>query len=85
MRINLFLLTIVLSVGAVEKFCDRERKLLLSGVFNYENILFAYSWKDAKNFQQQIVWRFQITGNQLVEMGESLTVEQVFPGMISTQ
>ena len=87
MKINLLLMTTILvSVTAVEKFCVHSRRVLLAGVFNYENIAFAYSWKGIGNeyepSQQQIVWRFQIIDQRLVEMGNSLTVEQVFPGFI---
>jgi hypothetical protein len=79
-----FLLLFVLII-CDEKFCARDRKLLLGGVFNYDKTVFAYSWKevnkDNNKVQLWLVWRFQTKGNNLTEVGASSYVEQLLPGM----
>ena len=73
---------IVVKISAEELFCARDRPLLLGGVFNYDKVLFAYSWKEGNsvnNVQLWLVWRYEIRSNRLVAIGKDTSMDQVFP------
>ena len=74
----------VSEIRSKEMFCEKNRSLLLGGVFNYENLLFGYSWKVLKNErnpQLMLVWTFEIKKNSLAPIGRDMPVEKVFPGI----
>ena len=70
---------LVSDIVSEEKFCDRDRKLLLGGVFNYDRIIFLYSWKEVNSLQLWLVWRYQNTKKGLEPIGQDVTVDQIFP------
>ena len=78
----LLILTLIgVEICGKELFCARDRKPLLGGVFNYDKVLFAYSWKEVKGVQMWFVWRFEIKSNRLVAIGKDTSVDQIFPGI----
>ena len=76
--LTLMSLSLVMISGE-EFFCEKDRKLLLGGVFSIDNIVLAYSWKDAVR-QKFLVWRYGIKDNQLTPIGTEVNVK-VFPGL----
>lgn len=76
-----FIAILFVSIKGEEKFCGRDRRLLLGGVFNYDRILFAYSWKEINSVQLWLVWIYEAKNNELVPIGKDTTVDQVFPGL----
>lgn len=75
-----FILTLIAAENFCEElFCSKDRKLLLGGVFNYDKVVFAYSWKEVDGAQMMLVWRFEISSRRLVPVGGDTTVDQVFP------
>ena len=72
---------LVAQVLTEERFCDKSRKLLLGGVFNYDKMVFLYSWKEVSSVQLWLVWRYEIKNNKLVAVGKDTTVDQILPGV----
>ena len=64
-----------------EMFCSKDRKLLLGGVFNYDRIIFGYSWKEVNSVQLWLVWRYEVKKNQLVPIEQDVAVDDIFPSI----
>ena len=68
-------------IGCDEQFCEKDRKLLMGGVFSHRKTVYAYSWKEVNGVQLWLVWRFEPKGNGLVPIGKDTTVDNLFKGL----
>lgn len=81
-KLFVLLSAVAVNVLCEEKFCSKDRSLLLGGVFNYDKLVFTYSWKEPLvGDQMWLVWRFEIKSSRMVAIGKAITMKQIFPSI----